>query len=224
MKWLIDCADVATPTQPDRPPLQAPRALAEADNLPIKDNGEPLVPLAGAIRVHPVYSWLGFQHCPAVMQLRAGVAERLRRASKRLPVDFEIVVIDGHRTRPFQSELLTYYQTRVEGSLREFVADPSSKTLVPPHITGGAADLTLSWRGAVLGLGTDFDSFMPESAPAAFEQRANGPARDLLRLLASVLLAEDMAVNDSEWWHWSYGDQHWANQTGASAALYGEII
>ena len=194
-----------------------------ADNVPVKDNGEPLVPLAGTIKVYPVYSWLGFQHRPEVIQLRAGVVERLRRASRRLPVDFELVVIDGHRTRPFQAELLTYYQAQVQGSVHGFVASPSSKTLIPPHTTGGAVDLTLGWRGAVLGLGTDFDSFLSESAPAAFEHRANSSARDLRRLLASVLLAEDMAVNDCEWWHWSYGDQHWAYQNSASAALYDEI-
>jgi D-alanyl-D-alanine dipeptidase len=194
-----------------------------ANNIPIKDNGEQLAPLTGGIKVYPVYSWLGFQHCPEVIRLRAGVIERLRRASERLPSDFEIVVIDGHRTRPFQSELLTYYQAQVQGSVDGFVSDPWSETLVPPHTTGGAVDLTMSWRGAVLGLGTDFDSFLPESAPAAFEDRPRSSVRDLRRLLASALLAEDMRVNQSEWWHWSFGDQHWAYQTGASAALYDEI-
>jgi D-alanyl-D-alanine dipeptidase len=129
------------------------------------------------------------------------VVERLRRASGQLPVDFELVAIDGHRRRPFQEELLTYYQAQAQGSVQGFVADPESKTLIPPHTTGGAVDLTLSWRGAVRGLGTDFDSFLPESAPAALENCAAGSARDLRRLLASVLLAEDMAVNDYEWWH-----------------------
>jgi zinc D-Ala-D-Ala dipeptidase len=222
MKWLIDCADVAIPAQPDRPPLQSPPPRSMADNVAVKDDGEPLVPLTG-IKVYPVYSWLGFQHCPEVIRLRAGVVERLRRASGRLPTDFEIVVIDGHRTRAFQAELLTFYQAQVQGSLHGFVANPSSKTLIPGHATGGAVDLTLGWRGAVLGLGTDFDSFLPESAPDGLEHRANGSARDLRRLLASVLLAEDMAVNECEWWHWSYGDQHWAYQTSASVAPYDEI-
>ena len=38
-----------------------------------------------------------------------------------------------------------------------------------------------------------------------------------------VLLAEDMRVNQSEWWHWSSGDQHWAYQTGAAATLHDEV-
>ena len=32
-----------------------------------------------------------------------------------------------------------------------------------------------------------------------------------------------MTVIGSEWWHWSYGDQHWAARTGMPAAIYDEI-
>jgi D-alanyl-D-alanine dipeptidase len=135
------------------------------------------------------------------------------------------VVIDAHRTRAFQAELLAYYQARTTpaGDFNDFVADPWTSTPIPPHTTGGAADLTLSWRGAVLGLGTDFDAFVPEAGPAALEDGGGGAARDLRRLLASVLQAEGMAVLGSEWWHWSYGDQHWAAQAGEPVAIYGEI-
>ena len=105
-----------------------------------------------------------------------------------------------------------------------FVSDPWSNAPVPPHTTGGAVDLTRGWRGAVLGLGTDFDAFLPDSAPAALEGEAGSIARDLRRLLASLLHAEGMTVIGSEWWHWSYGDQYWAARTGAPAAISDEIV
>jgi zinc D-Ala-D-Ala dipeptidase len=222
MKWLIDCNVIAIPPQPGLPALQWP-GPGHAD-VPVKENDEPLVPLAGVIKTHPVYSWLGFVHGPGAMQLRAGVLERLERASRRLPADFEIVVIDAHRTRAFQAELLTYYLVAANAPPAGFVSDPWSDAPVPPHTTGGAVDLTLGWRGAVLGLGTDFDAFLPDSAPAALEDDVGSTARDLRRLLASVLQAEEMTVITSEWWHWSYGDQYWAARTGAPSAIYDEIV
>lgn len=223
MKWLIDCSSIAVPPQPDRPALHPPKPLSE--RVPIEENDEPLVSLVGAIKLYPVYSWLGFRHMPAVPRLRTGVLERLQQASAQLPSDFELVIIDGHRTRAFQEELLAYYQAQTSQVLDAFVSDPTSTTVVPPHTTGGAVDLTLGWRGAVLGLGTDFDCFAAESAPAAFEESdVGGSARDLRRLLASVLSNVEMTVIESEWWHWSYGDQHWAAQTGASKAVYDAIV
>jgi len=222
VKWLIDCDVVAVPAQPGLPVLQRP---GSADTVvPIKENDEPLVSLAGVVRTHPVYSWLGFRQVTGEMQVRAGVLDRLDRASRRLPPEFEIVVIDAHRTRAFQAELWAHYSAATTAtSLGGFVADPWGDSPVPPHVTGGAVDLTLGWRGAVLGLGTDFDAFLPDAAPAALEAQAGRTARDLRRLLAGSLHAEGMAVIGSEWWHWSYGDQYWAAITGAPAAIYDEI-
>lgn len=224
MKWLIDCDDLVVPSVPELPPLQDPGVVRP--DVTISDNGEQLVPLKDALRLHPVYSWLGFDHAPKDILIRAGLAERLVAASGELPKDFDIVVIDAHRTREFQAELLAYYQARHELSLTDagYVSDPHSEANVPPHATGGAVDLTLGWRGAVLGLGTDFDDFSTAAAPAALEGGAPALARDLRRLLASVLREQGMVPIGTEWWHWSYGDQYWARTTGEATAVYGEAI
>jgi hypothetical protein len=63
----------------------------------------------------------------------------------------------------------------------------------------------------------------PDHRCYLLEDQARSSARDLRRLLASVLLAEVTRVSQSEWWHWSFGDQHRAYQTGAAAALCDEI-
>jgi D-alanyl-D-alanine dipeptidase len=223
MKWLINCEDVAIESAFDLPALNAPRSLVASGD--VIDNGEPLVQLSEGFRLEPVYQWLGFKGASIVPRVREGMLERLQRASSSLPADFQLAIIDGHRTRAFQAELMDYYKRLSDEPIDGFVSDPYSTTVIPPHTTGGAVDLTLAWRGAVLGLGTDFDAFAPQSAPAWFENHS-GPkiVRDLRRLLASVLTAEDIVPVDSEWWHWSYGDQWWAAQTGASAAIYGEVI
>lgn len=221
MKWLIDCADVAIPPLESKPEVRPP--ANRSTDVPIKDNREPLVPLSEAVPAYPVYYWMGFKNASLELRVRAGLLERLERASIRLPEGFKIVVIDGYRTRALQAELMTYYQNQEEQPLEGYVSDPYSTTLIPPHATGGAVDLTLAWHGAVLGLGTDFDDFSKRSWPASLEG-VPGPstARDLRRLLASVLQSEGMVVIGTEWWHWSFGDQRWAAQTGASEALYGE--
>lgn len=224
MKWLIDCDDLAIPPGAELLPVRASNQVST--DAVISDNGEPLVSVTGEIRVHPVYAWLGFEHSPKDVQVRSGILDRLVRASRGLPADFDIVVIDAHRSRAFQAELLTYYQAHSEESLTDsgYVSDPYSQTRIPPHATGGAVDLTLGWRGAVLGLGTDFDSFSDVAAPAALEDGVSGKARDLRRLLASVLYSQDMVPISTEWWHWSYGDQFWAEATGSASAVYGEIL
>ena len=223
MKWLIDCEDVAVETAFDLPPVGI---LKPSDShVPVRDNGEPLVTLPPDIKLHPVYRWMGFKGVSSPPSVRIGLLERLRGASGRLPDDFELVIIDGHRDRAFQAELMDYYSKHSDQPVDDFVSDPFSTTIIPPHTTGGAVDLSLAWRGAVLGLGTDFDTFAPESAPAWFESHAGrDTVRDLRRLLASVLSAEGMVPIDTEWWHWSYGDQWWAAQAGAPAAVYGEVI
>src|ERR1017187_10713969 len=94
MKWLIDCNMIAVPPQPGLPALQWP-GPAHAD-VPVKENDEPLVPLTGVIKTHPVYSWLGFVHGPGTMQLRAGVLERLEGAAPGRPGGFGNAVSRSH--------------------------------------------------------------------------------------------------------------------------------
>jgi zinc D-Ala-D-Ala dipeptidase len=220
MHWLIDASLLSIPPLPDLPSVVQP--ILQSRPAPIHDNHEPMQLVAGRLPVLPVYSWLGFRHCPRELRVRAGVLRRLERAQGNLPADFSLVVLDGWRSRQFQQELIEYYEKLLGRSVSGFVAD-ADVAVVPPHTTGGAVDLTLSWRGASLGLGTDYDAFISDAAPEALEREpGRKPARDLRRLLAAVLTREGFVVNPFEWWHWSFGDQAWARTTAASAAVYGE--
>jgi zinc D-Ala-D-Ala dipeptidase len=220
MNWLIDCSKISVPIYNGLPAIQAPKALRTA--VAIKECEEELVPVAGSLRVHPVYSWLGLRDSADAF-VRVSVLERLQQASRELPPEFDLVVIDGHRTRKLQAQLLTYYRKFDLPSNACYVADPDDDSIVPPHTTGGAVDLTLGWRGAVLGLGTDFDDFSEMAAPAALESGGPSVARELRRLLSKVLSDQGMVPFYTEWWHWSYGDQYWADRKGAAVARYGEV-
>ena len=99
-----------------------------------------------------------------------------------------------------------------------------------PHATGGAVDLTLRWRGGdALWMGSLFDDASPIAHLAHFETLqpqwsfSAEEARANRRLLYWLMVEAGFATNPNEWWHFSYGDQMWAQATGADAALYGGI-
>lgn len=178
--------------------------------------------------------------------LRQTVANKLRGANERLAAaGLELWVYDAwrpiavqnhfhdhwmpeflQRTRPeleretLQTEVERYWARGAPGG----VVDPASP---PPHLTGGAVDLTLRRIGGdTLFMGSIFDDVTAVSNTDHFES-AGGmafsdiEARDNRRLLYWVMREEGFANNPTEWWHFSFGDQMWARITGRDAAHYG---
>ena len=98
----------------------------------------------------------------------------------------------------------------LEEAAGRYVTPPSRNPAAPPpHLTGGAVDLTLAdGDGLPLDLGTDFDAFVPEAGARALEQVA-GPARDLRRLLFWSMCRQGFTAYLEEWWHFDLGDQFW---------------
>ena len=119
----------------------------------------------------------------------------------------DIIVLDGYRTLAEQQALIDHYRAP-----SEFVASTSPDAMRPPHTTGAAVDLTLSWHGDPLAIGTDYDSFEPEAALEAFESGPDNVIRRLRRLLGITMMWAGFARYSPEWWHWSYGDDVWAAQ------------
>jgi D-alanyl-D-alanine dipeptidase len=175
--------------------------------------------------------------------LRTGAAERLRAVNARLAAaELELFLFDAWRPQQVQiyfhdvwlPQALQRRDPSLSGDalLREvetYWAAPSDGADAPsPHSTGGAVDLTLRWRGrGPLWMGSLFDDAAPVSHTDHFEAGAAdtfsaAEARANRRLLYWLMREAGFASNPSEWWHFSYGDQMWAQATGAPAALYGE--
>ncbi len=125
------------------------------------------------------------------IKCRGEVNARLVEAVAGLPAGFCLVVLGGYCQTPGES--LCPCRTS--------------------HTTGGAVDVTLSWHGIPLALGTDYPSTDESAQLNAFEQTA-GPVRDLRRLLATHLFEHGMVPDPAAWWHWSYGDARWAVHFG----------
>jgi zinc D-Ala-D-Ala dipeptidase len=220
--------------------------IAGVAEMPIADCGEELVALSAEDFVlEALYVDWGFASDP-VIKLRQGVVERLKRAQEKMRQrpgceNWRFKVWDGFRTLETQAGLYAEYYDRLERrhsdwdhdrlveAVEIFVSPASYNPLLPaPHNTGGAVDLTIvdGSTGEEVRMGTDFDEFNPRSYTMHFENSESDAGRIIhsnRMLLKEILEAEGFVNYFEEWWHFSYGDQEWAAQTGAVAAIYGSV-
>ncbi len=76
----------------------------------------------------------------------------------------------------------------------------------------------MSWLDQPLALGTDYDSFDAEAAVHDFEASgADARVRLLRRGFAYAMSTAGFVPYDKEWWHWSHGDDVWAQAMGRPA-------
>ncbi len=201
------CPPIGELVEPAEQPLAPPPA----------PDDEPLVPVdLRAVRTLECYFHAGWDNARPSTLARSGVVDRLGAVTEALPEGFGLAVFDAWRPLELQAELhaAAYGDDRLPpGFIAEPVAEPSRP---PAHLTGGAVDLTLTWRGAPLALGTGFDDFTPAAHALAQESRP-GPVRDLRRLLTAAMRSQGFIVLDLEWWHFEWGTRRWAAIRGESA-------
>ena len=201
-----------TPWPPATPvtDLDSSEALTEVTSLPC---------LAAYHRV-------GWPGTSPTTWLRTSVADRLDEVAALLPARFSLAIYDGWRSIETIRSLYAHYY--FPGSTLEpgYLAAPDTDA-VPPHRTGAAVDLTLTFDGHPLSLGTPFDEFSPRAhlwslADAPGTPTARVAAR-LRRLLHASMAALDFEPFAEEWWHYSWGDTDWATARDWSGAVFGPI-
>lgn len=179
--------------------------------------GESLAPVVtDRVADLAAYRAAGWAGAPIRSAARTEVVARLSQAAEALPAGFGLAVFDAWRSLDLQRRLFhqAYDNTDLEPG---FVSLPSEDPAEPPpHLTGGTVDLTLTWQGSALALGSYFDQF-DESAHMDSLEFSPSPERELRRLLAQVMLDAGFAPYASEWWHWEYGTRRWAAWTGREA-------
>lgn len=204
--------------------------------VPIEPVDEPLVAvdrLSPRIADRAEYHRWGVAGALPRSWVRRGVGERLVAAAASLPDGMGLAVWDGYRPLEVQKALFDQYLAEliavhpempadaVEEAAAKYVTPPSRSIYAPPpHLTGGAVDLTLTDAdGEPLELGTGFDAFGPEAGTRALEDTP-GRWRDLRRVLFWAMHDAGFTNYAEEWWHFDHGDQFWALATGG-VAVYG---
>lgn len=200
--------ELIDPDDPTRPPLPLVPTSASGSNEPISEFADPRV------RTIAAYWHAGWRHTRPVASLREGAAQRLIAAAHSLPDGFGLAVWDGWRDPLLQSALYDAAYSDPDLPVGFVNAPRSDPATPPPHATGGTVDVTLTWKNIALSLGTGFDDFVPlaraRSLEAAEEGTAQAQARDLRRLLRSVMTGAGFVQLASEWWHFEYGTRLWA--------------
>ncbi|HEY3411587.1 MAG TPA: M15 family metallopeptidase [Armatimonadota bacterium] len=202
-------------------------------NLPIHDNGEPLVDFrtCGAVFA-PRHSVFPFPRLPL---LRWGVVARLVEVVKALPVGWTLHINEGFRPievqrlqfeagrRRFESMFPDMDPAERAALLEDFTAPPDVPEVPPPHSTGGALDIRLLDAN-----GEEVDLVSPFARDdtlhvAAWDAPVSPEARANREILGAAMAAGGITNYPAEYWHWSYGDQGWAHRGGHPAAIYGRL-
>jgi zinc D-Ala-D-Ala dipeptidase len=181
---------------------------------------EPLVPVEHRrVRVLGNYWHAGWEHAVAGAWLRSGAMERLAAVADALPSGFGLAVFDAWR--PLALQAVLYDAAYSDPNLPPgFVSYPDlDPTTPPPHLTGGTVDLSLTYDGTPLALGTGFDDFTDAARSDAWEHTP-GVDRELRRMLFWRMRDADFILLDCEWWHFEYGTRRWAGIRGTQP-IYG---
>lgn len=206
-------------------PPALPALVEPAAQPPVQfDNGETLVEVAtipGVVDL-TAYRSVGWADAVEKSLVRSAVADRLARVTDRLPPGFGLAVFDAWRPATLQKAL--YDDAYADPTLPPgFVTPPSNvPSTPPPHATGGAVDLTLTFDGQPLALGTLFDDFTPRARADALEGTGTLAER-LRRLLFQHMSGAGFVMIDCEWWHFEFGTRRWAAILGIEP-VYGPAI
>jgi zinc D-Ala-D-Ala dipeptidase len=209
-------------------PLASPGLAA----VPIEECGEPLVDVRNipALTVDPRLAG----RPGSSTRLRSGVIDRLVTAQSLLPRGLRLLVVEGHRTEHRQREhfaasladLAVAYPDWPAERVREEAGWHCTASGPAPHLTGGAADVTLCTPRAVeLDLGCPVHAGLAEHGGACATASA-GLSREAWanrRVLGQAMAATGLVNLPTAWWHWSFGDPYWALVCGARAAQYGPL-
>lgn len=164
--------------------------------------------------------------------VRKTVALMLKKALASLPIGMTFVIRDAWRSRETQERIMEEFvvrfmtqnpdwtKARAEKEARKYVAD--TKGLYSSgHMTGAALDLRLlkegrrvSMRSRKLSYAENADPENPKLPKYLLNNR---------RLMSKALASAGFTQCHNEFWHWSYGDVHWAGRTGRKTAMYGVI-
>lgn len=197
------------------------------------------------IRISPMYFKLGFSPRPAIYG-REAVLTRLMAALNELPETYGFLIWDVYRPREVQTTLFKWMREEIrkkypdlneeenEKEAKKYMSAPSKigDAYCPPHLSGGAIDLTLFDTNTQkeLNMGTVFDD-CSERAHRDYFTKLNSLSQEEQNihenrtLLQSVMEKVGFTSYSFEWWHFDIGNMFWGqtlNQKPVFGPLFGD--
>ena len=165
--------------------------------------------------------------------VRYSVYEKLKKVAiklKQFNEDYKLIVVFGFRDMKLQEKYFNEIYNNVKDNftdeieMYEYIHEKIAVPEVAGHPTGGAVDVAIydSKKEEIINFGSkilDWDTikcyyYSEEISKEAIENR---------KLLRKIMLEEDFAPYDGEWWHFSYGDREWAFYYKKNKALYSQV-
>ncbi|OGC69544.1 hypothetical protein A2415_05345 [candidate division WWE3 bacterium RIFOXYC1_FULL_39_7] len=161
---------------------------------------------------HPKLRSLGICHRIEIehpLLVRESISTKLIAAADQLPNHLQLQIDSAYRSRETQEKIFKAREKQLgKKKTSKLVFDPQKG--VPPHSTGGAVDVTLTNKhGIEINLSAPFPKYYQE--PQLRSKNISPEAQQLRLLLHNVMTAQEFAPHPNEFWHFSYGDQMWAN-------------
>jgi zinc D-Ala-D-Ala dipeptidase len=185
------------------------------------------------IVVKPMYFELGFSPSPLIFG-RSIVLSKLLIALNDLPSQYGFQIWDVYRPREVQKKLFEWMRTEIRKQqpnlsdqenyveTQKYMSAPSEigDAYCPPHLSGGAIDLTLFdiTQGKELDMGTSFDDCTERAWSGFFSNQSKLSAADQLikerrESLQSVMQNVGFVTYQYEWWHFDIGNIFWSRAT-----------
>ena len=154
------------------------------------------------------------------------VAKKLKSVNKH----YRIVVVYGFREIKKQERYFNEILEEVKGKfanemdMYEYIHEKIAVPSVSGHPTGGAVDVAIYNEETknILNFGTEILDFTSNRCYYKNEEISE-EAKNNRALLRNMMLEEEFAPYDGEWWHFSYGDKEWAFYYKKNKALYHQI-
>jgi len=221
---MIACSDKSSKSKSVGSPV---------NNIVLGNNNEKLTPIR-EIKSYLVYEKWNFQGAMEHPFLNGTVAEKLKIAqnklveiSKTCDKKIELLVLDAYRKPETQAAIFNKYvetlligdpalnREMAEIKAMEYVNPPS---IIFPHGTGGAVDVTLLMDNKLAEMGTKFDAFTAKAAADYFRRNLPNSEIEIIASGNREILREAMehagfVVLDAEWWHFEYGTHYWSIKT-----------
>lgn len=165
--------------------------------------------------------------------VRQMVYEKLKKVSVKLKQyneNYKLMVVFGFRDMKLQEKYFYEIYEKVKDNFNdkmemyEYIHEKIAVPEVAGHPTGGAVDVAIydEKEKKIIDFGSkilDWDTikcyyYCEDISKEAISNR---------KLLRKIMLEENFAPYDGEWWHFSYGDREWAFYYNKSEALYKQV-